>query len=85
MNMQAAAMKMLADDRKAQADAGKRELVALSFAHLRAIHEPIEAAYSDTRPHVKKAAGVHAAAPVMRKLRTKKNRAERIAARNLAR
>jgi hypothetical protein len=81
MDMQAAAMRMLANDRKAQAQAGKRELLALAFAHLRTINEPIEAVYSDTAPRVKGAKGERAHAPVMSRLRTKKNRAERIAAR----
>lgn len=85
MNMQKVAIRMLIADRKAQADASHRELIAKSRAHVGRIHHENVDKHDKTTPHVKRhALGEKACGPMIR-LRRKKNRAERIAARNLAR
>ena len=76
------ALKMLATERKAQADAGRREYVALARSTRRDAVEDCILAYSDTAPRVKRfAAGERAACAVPRRLKRKLNRAERQARR----
>lgn len=78
-----AAMKMIEAERKAQADAGRREYITLARSHRRATLEDCALAYSDTAPRTKPfAAGEAAACAVPRRLKRKPNRAERIARRN---
>lgn len=77
-----AAMKMLQAERKAQADAGRREYVALARSARREAVEDCVLAYSETAPRVKQfAAGERAACAVPRRLKRKLNRAERQARR----
>ena len=76
------ALKMLAAERKAQADAGRREYVALARSARRDAIEDCILAYSDTAPRVKAFKPLErAACAVPRRLKRKPNRAERMAKR----
>jgi len=82
MDMQAAAMAMLVKARQAQIKAGRREHVAFASVTFAAVHD---AAFGDdfkTTPRAKRQRlGERACTVAMPRLRAKKNRAERIAAR----
>lgn len=81
MDMQAAAMAMLLKDRKEQAKAGRREYIALASRTCATVYD---AAYGEafaTTPRVKREALEDRACGPARKLTSKKNRAERRAAR----
>lgn len=80
--MYAQALKMLEADRKAQADAGRREYVALARSARREAVEDCVPAVANTAPRVKAFKPLErAAAPVARRLKRKLNRAERQARR----
>lgn len=83
MDMQQAAMDMLSKIRKEQAKAGKREYVALAAVVCSKVYDAAYGEGFSTAPRVKREAlGEHACTKIMVRL-TKKNRAQRIAARNL--